>query len=88
MRINDYKKSSLKKICTKICRKKRDEKFCLLKPRTTEGPGTTEARTREVLLYATFKFRNFRILTYFDGMLLYTSTVMLCEPSKLLRLND
>ena len=56
MRITDYKKSSLKKICTKMCRKKRDEKFCRLKPRTTEGPRTTEARTREVRLYYCRKF--------------------------------
>ena len=27
------------------------EKFCHSKPRTTEGPRTTEARTKEVLLY-------------------------------------
>ena len=28
-----------------------DEKICLLKPRTTEGPRTREARTREGILY-------------------------------------
>ena len=28
-----------------------DEKFFHSKPRTTEGPRTTEARTREVILY-------------------------------------
>jgi hypothetical protein len=28
-----------------------DEKFCLSKPRTTEGPRTREARTREGILY-------------------------------------
>ena len=28
-----------------------DEKFCLSKSRTTEGPRTREARTREAILY-------------------------------------
>jgi hypothetical protein len=28
-----------------------DEKFCLSKPRTTEGPRTREARTIEGILY-------------------------------------
>jgi hypothetical protein len=29
-----------------------DEKLCLSKPRTTEGPRTREARTREGILYS------------------------------------
>jgi hypothetical protein len=33
-----------------------DEKFCLSKPRTTEGPRTREARTREGILYYAGKF--------------------------------
>ena len=37
----------------------RDEKFCLLKPRTKKGPRTREARTREGILYIVLKGRIF-----------------------------